>query len=58
MMSRVRFGDCVWHLVANGRACGGIGVIDGVVRDACPYFRFLIGSRFDEIGRRGVSVVK
>ena len=40
---------CAWYWVRTDRACGGVGVIDGVVRAACPYFRFMIGKRLTEI---------
>ncbi len=40
---------CDWYWVRTDRGCGGVGVIDGVVRAACPYFRFMIGKRLTEI---------
>jgi len=42
----------VWALVDNGKASGGIAVSDGIVRDACPYFRFLIGLRLTDALRQ------
>jgi len=38
-----------WFWIRTDRACGGVGVIDGIVRAACPYFRFMIGKRLSEI---------
>ena len=41
--------SCDWYWILTDRACGGVGVIDGIVRAACPYFRFMIGKRLTEI---------
>jgi len=43
--------SCDWYWVRTDRGCGGVGVIDGVVRAACPYFRFMIGKRLTEISQ-------
>jgi len=29
-------GHATWYLVGNGSTCGGVGVINGTIKDACP----------------------
>jgi len=41
--------SCDWYWIRTDRACGGVGVIEGIVRAAYPYFRFMIGKRLTEI---------
>ena len=32
-----------WYWVVTGKGCGGVKVIEGLIVETCPYFRWMIG---------------
>ena len=47
-MDEIQHNDDGFYSVASRAACGGIMVENGIIINAAPYFRFMLGHKLEE----------